>query len=94
MRLRARIDGNQNEIVEGLRRRGYSVQVLSMVGKGFPDLLVGAKGRNVLIELKDPSKPPSKRKLTDDEQKFFDCWRGQVHKVETIEEILNIIKNG
>lgn len=91
MRLRARIDGNQNKIVEGLRKCGYSVQVLSMVGKGFPDILVGGRKRNVLLEIKDPAQPPSKRKLTADEQEFFDTWKGQVHKVESLEEALSVL---
>lgn len=88
MRTAARIDDNQNEIVVALRQLGASVQVLSMVGKGAPDLLVGRQGRNYLLEIKDGAKAPSKRRLTPDEQAWHDNWRGTVIVVENIEEAI------
>ena len=45
----AKIDANQNEIVDALRKAGCSVQILSSVGKGCPDILVGRGGRNYLL---------------------------------------------
>lgn len=90
--MRARkIDSNQPRIVEQLRALHVSVRVLSMVGEGFPDLELGFRRQNFLIELKDPAQPPSKRRLTEDEQEFFDTWHGQVNKCETLEEILVVI---
>lgn len=86
-----RTDTNQSTIVEQLRAIGVSVQHLHTVGKGCPDLLLGLRKLNFLIELKDSKKPPSKKKLTEDEQKFFDSWKGQVNKCETLEEILKVI---
>lgn len=91
MRRAARIDDNQNEIVDALRGVGASVAITSMIGSGFPDIVVGYQGRNYLIEIKDGSKPPSKRKLTPDEQEFFDTWRGTVFVVNDINEALEII---
>jgi len=45
------------------------------------------------MELKDGSKPPSARKLTEDEQKFFDEWTGgMLAIVNSIEEALDILK--
>lgn len=85
-----RIDRNQNEIVSALRKLGFSVAITSMLGKGFPDIVVGKNGKNYLFELKDNEKTPSQKKLTPDEEKFFASWRGQVNKVETIDEILEI----
>jgi hypothetical protein len=41
--------------------------------------------------LKDEKKPPSAKKLTPDEEEFFNEWRGQVTKCETLEEILKVI---
>ena len=58
--------------------RGWSVQHLHTVGKGCPDLLVGKRGLNLLLEIKDGDQPPSKQRLTDDEQYWHDIWRGQV----------------
>jgi len=91
MRRAARIDANQNEIVQVLRDVGASVAITSMVGSGFPDIVVGFRGRNYLIEIKDGSKPPSKRKLTPDEQEFFDTWRGKVFVANDVNEALSII---
>ena len=92
MRQVARIDANQGEIVAYLRRIGASVQVLSAVGHGCPDLLVGFRGRNVLLEVKDGGKPPSKRKLTPDEQEWHALWRGEVRIVESIQDARSILE--
>jgi hypothetical protein len=62
-----------------------------MVGNGCPDLLLGFKKQNYLIELKDYSKPASAKKLTEDEEEFFNEWNGQVNKCETLEDILIVI---
>ena len=55
-----------------------SVFDTAAVGKGFPDLVVGWRGLNFLVEIKDGDKPPSARKLTVDEQAFHDAWGGEV----------------
>ena len=91
MRRNAKVDANQREIVAALRRAGASVQSLAPVGKGVPDLLVGFRGRNVLLEVKDGQKPPSARKLTDDEQVWQWGWKGQVLTVESVDEALDAI---
>lgn len=86
-----RVDDNQKRIVKQLRQLGVSVQHLHTVGQGCPDLLLGHKNKNYLVELKDEKKKKSAKKLTEDEEKFFDEWRGQVNKCETLEEILKVI---
>jgi hypothetical protein len=86
-----RVDDNQKRIVEQLRRLNISVQHLHVIGNGCPDLLLGFRNKNFLIELKDGKKSPSAKKLTDDEQEFFDEWNGQVNKCETLEEILKVV---
>lgn len=83
-----RTDRNQKEMVELLRDLGLSVRVTSDLGKGFPDLTVGYNDRTYLVELKDGSKPPSCRKLTTDEQEFFDNWKGHACVIETINEAI------
>jgi len=82
----ARTDRNQTEIVNALRKLGCSVAVTSAMGKGFPDLVVGWRGRNFLLEIKDGEAIPSKRKLTPDEQKFHDFWLGDIKVVESVED--------
>ena len=91
MRRAARVDDNQREIVEELRRAGCSVWSLAGVGKGVPDLAVGFRGRNLFLEVKDGSKPPCKRKLTPDEEAFHASWRGHVAVVESVEDALKIV---
>ncbi len=88
-----RVDVNQPEIVAALRAvPGVVVFHTHEVGKGFPDIVVSWHGRqNYLFEIKDPNKPPSKRKLTEAEQKFHDTWPGQVDVIETAEEVLLIM---
>jgi len=84
----ARVDANQAEIVDALRKVGCTVQPLHAVGQGVPDLLVGYRGNNVLIEVKDGSKPPSARKLTPDQVKWHGDWRGHVAVVSTVAEAI------
>ena len=86
MRRAARTDENQEQIVKALRAVGASVQSLAAVGHGVPDLLVGYEGKNILIEIKDGNKTPSKRKLTDDQVKWHDNWNGgAVAVVESVD---------
>jgi Holliday junction resolvase len=75
MRYANRIDDNQRDIVKALREYGAVVRIISQ-GDGIPDLLVAYKGFTILMEVKDGNKPPSARKLTEAEQKFFDEWTG------------------
>lgn len=76
MRGAARVDDNQAEIVDALRRCGCLVEVLSRVGRGVPDLLVGTpRGRLIMIEVKDGKKPPSERRLTPDQREWHQRWR-------------------
>ena len=89
--LRRRIDTNQPEIVKVLRDAGCSIQYLHAVGQGCPDILCGYKGVNTLIEIKDGSKSPSRRKLTPDEIEWHAAWRGQVAIVNNPMEALKAI---
>lgn len=78
MRRAAKVDANHAAIVSLLRRMGATVQSLAAVGKGCPDILVGLRGQNYLIEIKDGAKPPSKRRLTPEQETWHASWRGQV----------------
>lgn len=91
MRTRGRIDRNQPEIVKALRKAGASVISLADQGNGCPDLLVGFGYRNYLLEVKDPLQPPSKRRLTEDEEIWHKAWWGQVQVVETAEQALKLL---
>lgn len=85
------VDRNQPEIVKDLRKAGATVQHLHTVGQGCPDILVGFRGENILMEIKDGEKPPSKQKLTDDEADWHTLWRGKVYIVRSSEEALEVM---
>lgn len=87
MRRAARTDGNQNEIAKALRDVGFSLFSLAAVGKGMGDVLVGYGGRTFLCEIKDGSKPPSARKLTEAQIKFRDSWKGDYTVLESVEDV-------
>ncbi len=76
-RRAAKVDANQSAIVTALRKAGASVTPTHAAGSGFPDLVVGYRGQNYLLEVKDGSKPPSGRQLTPDQRDWHRDWRGQ-----------------
>jgi len=91
MKQAARIDANQPEIVKKLRDVGATVAVTSALGNGFVDIVVGYRGTNYLLEIKDGSKPPSKRKLTEKEKVFHHTWNGSTAVVESADDALRVI---
>lgn len=91
MRRAARTDANQEAIVAALRAHGCSVQILSAVGKGCPDLLAGWRGENWLFECKDGAKTPGNRPLTGDQVQWIKDWRGRVAVVLSPAEALAAI---
>lgn len=84
----AKIDANQNEIVDSLRKAGCTVQILSSVGKGCPDIVCGFSGLNLFMEIKDGNKPKSSQKLTPDQVKWHNEWKGSKVVVNSIEDAL------
>ena len=87
----ARVDANQPAIVAALRGIGASVLHLHTLPNCF-DLLVGYRKRSFIIEIKDPTQPPSARKLTAGEAKFRDEWRGSpYHIIHTADEAIALV---
>lgn len=87
----SRIDENQKQIVRFLRDMGVSVSVTSATGRGFPDLVCGYKGKNILLELKDGKKPISAQSLTPEQHIWHYDWKGQVAVVNSAEAAWNEI---
>ncbi|WP_297923449.1 VRR-NUC domain-containing protein [uncultured Agitococcus sp.] len=83
----AKVDKNQAEIVDAFRKMGFSVQHLHTVGSGVPDLLIGRGGVNLLVEVKDGGKA----KLTPEQIKWHDEWRGQVAIVRNIDDVVKLV---
>ena len=82
---RQRSDTNQAGIVDELRALGCKVLVVSAREKW--DLQVGFRGRNYMFEIKQPGK-----KLRPAQQEFHDAWRGQIDRVESLEDCLTIME--
>jgi len=64
-------DANQKAIVDAYRSLGASVEILSGVGHGCPDILVGICGQTILVEIKT-----EKGKLRPEQLKWHGTWRG------------------
>ena len=88
MRKHGRLDSNQNMIVKRLRLiHGVSVLSVASQGNGAPDLLIGFRKTNFLIELKSDEKSS----LTKYEALFHGMWKGQVCICRSFEDVLNAI---
>lgn len=72
------------DIVKALRQVGATVLRLS--AEDAPDLLVGYRGQNWLVEVKRPGRFYSKGQTL-----FSLTWRGQIALVQTIDEALLVI---
>ena len=81
MRTAAKIDRNQQAIVAVYREAGLLVLSLANMGRGVPDLLVGAPPVLCLVEVKMPGNT-----LTPDQVRFHSLW--PVVIVTTKEEAL------
>lgn len=82
-----RVDANQPAIVQALRAIGATVQHLHTVGDGCPDILVGYRGTNFLMEIK---RSPRAR-MTPDERAWHEAWRGNVFVVTSPEQAIEIV---
>jgi hypothetical protein len=82
-----RVDQNQPDIVKSLRSiPGVSVFETHMVGRGFPDLACGYRGKTSLIELKVKG-----ASLTLPEQGFQLYWTGDVSVCYCLDDVLKAI---
>jgi Holliday junction resolvase len=86
-----RVDTNQPDIVATFRALGCSVWITSGMGQGAPDLVVSRDGWTVAVEVKDGAKPPSARKLTEDEKTWAANWKGAYAIVETVEQAHQLV---
>lgn len=88
MRRAARTDGNQQDVVDHLRSRGWAVRITSAVGQGFPDLVCAREKFTAMAEVKDPTKPKADQQLTAPQQAFHGSWPGVVLTVYTPDDAL------
>jgi hypothetical protein len=84
MRRAAKVDGNQQAIVDRLRSCGIAVEI---IGKPV-DLLICHMGATSLMEVKNPD---GKDRLTKDQIEFIGRWPGTVYLVHTPDEALRAV---
>ncbi len=66
---------------------------LHTLGHGAPDLLVAnARLGAWLIECKDGARPPSERKLTDDQLEFHRTWPLPIFIVASVAEVAEVVQ--
>lgn len=93
MRRAARTDENQSEIVYALRKIGATVLITSNIKNAF-DVLVGYRGKLYIVEIKDGSKPPSQKRLTEGELKCKESFERvgvSYNVVESVEEAIELV---
>lgn len=88
---KGRTDANHTAVLEALRGAGWSATSTASVGDGFPDIICGAGGMNMLIEVKDGTAIPSRRKLTPDEASFHQSWKGLIFTCESPESAVSAV---
>jgi len=89
-----KVDANQPALVRLWRSLGCSVaHTHANPVPGFPDVLLAVRegGPAHMVEIKDGEKDPSARKLTKDEEEFWSSWKGEIHKIETEDEAIELV---
>jgi hypothetical protein len=85
--VRGKRDANHADIVQVFRDTGCTVADTADVGAGFPDLVVGISGYNVLVEVKSEAGA-----LTPDQVRFHADWRGgKVQIVRSAAEAIELV---
>ena len=84
-RRAAKVDANQPEIVDNLRKLGYTVEV------NHDDILVGHKGRTFWYEIKNVD---GRNRKQEGQEKLEKEWKGHYKIVSSLDEILEEIGNG
>lgn len=84
-----RVDENQKQLVHTFIALGATVLNLSTVGRGCPDLLIGYRGKSVLVEIKRDAKAS----YTEPQIKFMQEWRGgAVSRIDSVDAAIRLIK--
>jgi len=91
-RRAAKIDENQPALVELIRAMGVSVAITSAAHDGFTDLVIGFGGVTVLVEVKDGSKEPARRKLTPQQVAFHGSFKGAITVIENEQQAVELVK--
>lgn len=82
-----RRDANEPDIIKALEAIGCTVEPMDKV-----DLVVGYRGQNYLLEVKDGNKSPSRRELTKAQVRLRERWNGQYSVVTNVDEALDAVQ--
>lgn len=86
MRRKAKVDNNQLDIVQALRKLGVAVLHLHQIGNGCPDILVRLPcGSLHLCEIKNGKR---KWKLEEDQKIFHALW-GPIAILDSVESAIS-----
>ena len=77
-----RVDTNHLDICATLRRLGATVVSTAALGHAFPEAVVGYRGHNYLIRIKDARK---RWELDNDQEDFHSSWKGQIVIIDSID---------
>ena len=76
-------DANQQPIVDLARQIDAMVTITSGVGDGFPDLVVGFRNQNHLVEVKIPG-----GELRESQKRFIRNWPAPVWVIDSGQELV------
>ncbi len=92
MMRRSQRDTNHKDIVRALEQVGCTVQDLSLVGGGCPDLAVAFRGVNYFVEIKrEKAKGIKGGNLRKSQEDWLAMWRGPAFVVRNVDEALAAI---
>ena len=87
MRKYGKTDIIQKQCVEAAKKLGASVVSLASIGGGCPDLLVGFRGKNFLLELKSTPKAS----ITKDQKIFHEVFEGSIKVIYSVDELIETL---
>ncbi len=86
------VDKNQAALVVVFEQLGCSVLNCVRVGSGFPDLIIGYRGHDYLVEVKNPTNAYGKRGLNGNQKRWSDTWPSPVFVVRTEDDVIKLVK--
>jgi hypothetical protein len=87
------VDANHAEIRDLFRDMFCVVEDCASFGNGFPDLIIKTpRGSVFFVEVKDGSKPPSRRKLREKQVNFQARWGTTYNVVLCKDDAINLAR--
>lgn len=95
MRYARKRDGNHSAIAKTFERMGCTVLDTSSIGlAGFPDLVVGFRQTNHLVEVKNPETRYGRAGLNEAQSAFNRHWNGAgMWAVSSEDEAMAVVRN-